>query len=73
MDVSDWQNYMRKWHIEELHDLYSLPNIIQVIKKRRIRLGARDMCRRKSNVWEGFSGRTEGTKVLGRHTHWGRY
>ena len=27
----------RKLHIEELNDLYSLPNIIQVIKSRRMR------------------------------------
>ena len=28
----------RKLHIEELHDLYSLPNIIWMIKSRRMRL-----------------------------------
>jgi hypothetical protein len=27
----------RKLHNEELHDLYSLPNIIRIIKSRRMR------------------------------------
>jgi hypothetical protein len=33
MQVSKW----RKLHNEELNDLYSLPNIVRVIKSRRIR------------------------------------
>ena len=28
----------KKLHIEELNDLYSLPNIVQVVKSRRMRL-----------------------------------
>jgi hypothetical protein len=31
--TGDW----RKFHNEELHDLYSLPNIIRMIKSRRTR------------------------------------
>jgi hypothetical protein len=27
----------RKWHNEELHNLYSSPNIIRMIKSRRMR------------------------------------
>jgi hypothetical protein len=27
----------RKWHNDELHSLYSSPNIVRVIKSRRIR------------------------------------
>jgi hypothetical protein len=39
--TSKWEEltgHWRKLHSEELHDLYSLPNIIQVIKSRRIGL-----------------------------------
>jgi hypothetical protein len=31
--IGDW----RKWHNEELHNLYSSPNIIRMIKSRRMR------------------------------------
>jgi hypothetical protein len=31
--TGDW----KKLHIEDLHDLYSSPNIIRVIKSRRVR------------------------------------
>jgi hypothetical protein len=27
----------RKWHNDELHSLYSLPNIVRVVKSRRMR------------------------------------
>jgi hypothetical protein len=32
-----WEWKKKKLHVEELTDLYSLPNIIQVIKLRRMR------------------------------------
>jgi hypothetical protein len=34
-DELTWE--LRKLHNEELHDLYSLPNIVRVIKSRRMR------------------------------------
>jgi len=36
--IDDVTREWRKQHIEELHDLYSLPNIIWMIKSRRMRL-----------------------------------
>jgi hypothetical protein len=39
--AGDW----RKLHNEELHDLYSLPSIIRIMKSRRMR-------------WEGYVART---------------
>jgi hypothetical protein len=47
----------RKLHNEELHDLYSLPNIMRVIKSRRMRwaghvarMGRREAC---TEFWWG--------------------
>jgi hypothetical protein len=37
----------RKLHIEELNDLYSSPNIIQVIKSRRMRCTGHVACMRE--------------------------
>jgi hypothetical protein len=34
----------RKMHNEELHDLYSSPSIIRIIKARRMRWGRRGTC-----------------------------
>jgi hypothetical protein len=58
----------RKRHNEELHDLYSSPIIVRVIKSRRIRWAGHvaRMGGGKSCV-QGFSGKSEGMRPLGRH------
>jgi hypothetical protein len=60
----------RKPHIEELNDLYASPNIIRVIKLRRIRwagrvarIGARRV------AYRVLVGKPEGERPLGRPRH----
>jgi hypothetical protein len=57
----------RRLHNEELHDLYSSPNIIRVIKSRRMRW-ARHVARmrEKRGVYRILVGRSEGRRPLGR-------
>jgi hypothetical protein len=57
----------RKLHNDELHDLYSLPNIVRVIKSRRIRW-AGHMARMREGrcVYRVLVGRPEGKRPLGR-------
>jgi hypothetical protein len=43
----------RKLHNEELNDLYFLPNIIQVIKSRRMRWAGHVACMRYTGFWWG--------------------
>jgi hypothetical protein len=50
----------RKLHNDELHSLYSSPNIVRVIKSRRMR-----WARHVARMGEG-SGRPEGKRPLGR-------
>ena len=60
----------RKLHNEELNDLYSLPNIIKVIKLRRVRWAghaAHTMERR--GVYRILVGKPEGRRQLGRLRH----
>jgi hypothetical protein len=62
----DW----RKLHNEELSDLYSLPNIVRVIKSRRMRWAGHVAC-----VGEGrgvhriLVGKPEGKRPLGSPRH----
>jgi hypothetical protein len=57
----------RKLHNDELHSLYSLPNIFRVIKSRRMRWAGHVAC-----IWEGrgiyrvLVGRPEGKRPLRR-------
>jgi len=57
----------RKLHNEELRDLYSLPNIVRVVKSRRMRWAGH-----VARMWEGRSvrrvlvGKPEGKRPLGR-------
>jgi hypothetical protein len=57
----------RKLHNEELHNLYSSPSIIRIIKSRRMRwagYGAR--MGEKRNVYRLLVGKPEGRRPLGR-------
>ena len=47
----------RKLHNEELNDLYSSPNIVPVIKTRRMRLAGHVACMREWRI-QGFGGET---------------
>jgi hypothetical protein len=57
----------RKLHNEELHNLYSLPSIIRIIKSRRMRW-AEHLARmgEKRNVYMLLVGKSEGKRPLGR-------
>ena len=48
----------RKLYDEELNGLYYSPNIIQVIKSRRMRCSACTMNGREERCMQGFSGET---------------
>jgi hypothetical protein len=60
----------RKLHNEELHNLYSSPSIIRIIKSRRMRW-ARHVARmgEKRNVYRSLVGKPEGKRPLGRPRH----
>jgi hypothetical protein len=56
--------------MDELHDLYSAPNIIQVIKSRRMRWAWHVACLgERSGAYRIFVGRPEGRRALGRPRH----
>jgi hypothetical protein len=55
----------RKFHNDELHNLYSSPNIVRVIKSRRMRW-AGHVARMGRGVYKVLVGRPEGKKPLGR-------
>ena len=57
----------RKLHIEELHDLYSSPNIIRMFKSRRMRLAGHvaSMGERRG-AYRVLVGKIEGKRPLGR-------
>jgi hypothetical protein len=57
----------RKLHNEELHNLYSSPSIIRIIKSRRMRwAGHVAQMGEKRNVYRLLVGKSEGTRPLGR-------
>jgi hypothetical protein len=57
----------RKLHNEELHNLYTPPNIIRVIKSRRMRWAAHvARMEEKRNAYRILVGNPEGTRPLGR-------
>jgi hypothetical protein len=61
--TGDW----RKLHNEELHNLYSSPNIIRMIKSRRIRwAGHAARMGETRNAYRILVGRPEGKRPLGR-------
>jgi hypothetical protein len=55
----------RKLHNDELHDLYSSPNIVMVIKSRRMRW-AGHVARMGRDAYRVLVGRPEGKRPLGR-------
>jgi hypothetical protein len=60
----------RKLHNDELHDLYSLPNIVRVIKSRRMRWAGHVACMGEGRgVYRVLVGRPEGKRPLGRPRH----
>jgi hypothetical protein len=58
---------MEKLHNEELNDLYSLPNIVRVVKSRRMRHAGHVACMGEgSGVRRVLVGKPEGKRPLGR-------
>jgi hypothetical protein len=65
-ETGEW----RKLHSEELHILYSFPNIIRQIKSRRMRWAVHMACMgEKRNVYRVLMGKPEGKRPLGRPRH----
>jgi hypothetical protein len=57
----------RKLHNEELHNLYSSPSIIRIIKSRRMRWAGHVVgMGEKRNVYRLLAGKPEGKRPLGR-------
>jgi hypothetical protein len=57
----------RKLHNEELHNLYSSPSIMRMIKSRRMRWpGHETRMGEKKNAYRILVGKPEGKKLLGR-------
>jgi transcription termination factor 2 len=58
----------RKLHNEELHDLYSSPSIIRIIKQRRMRWAGHvaRMGEERKNAYRLLVGKPEGNRPLGR-------
>jgi hypothetical protein len=63
----DVSGVWRKLHNEELHDLYSSPNIIRMIKSNRVRwTGHVARVGETRNVYRILVGKPEGKRPLGR-------
>jgi hypothetical protein len=60
----------RKLHNEELHNLYSSPSIIRMIKSRRMRwAGHVALMEERRNAYMILAGKPEGKRPLGRPRH----
>jgi hypothetical protein len=64
----------RKLHNEEIHNLYSLSNIIRIIKATKMRCAGNVACmgsktKKKKNVFRILMGEPEGKRLLGRSRH----
>jgi hypothetical protein len=65
--MGDW----RKLHNEALHNLYSSPNIIRLIKSRRMRwTGHVARMGETRNTYRILVGKPEGKRPLGRARRW---
>jgi hypothetical protein len=68
--ISHYNGVLGKWrrlHKKELYVLYSLPNIIQVMKSRRLRwTGHVARMRERRSAYGILVGKPEGRRVLGR-------
>jgi hypothetical protein len=61
----------RKLHNEELHNLYSSPNVIRIIKSRRVRwAGHVTRTEEKRNTYRILMGKPEGKRPLKRPRRW---
>jgi len=61
---------MELQHDEELNDLYSSPNIVRVIKSRRMRWAGHVACMgEERGVYRVLVGKLEGKRPLGRPRH----
>jgi hypothetical protein len=61
-ETEEW----KKLHNEELNDLYSLPNIVRVVKSRRMRWAGHVACMGEdSGVYRVLEGKSEGKSPLG--------
>ena len=70
---SDVTGEWRKLHNEELSDLYSLPNIVRVVKSRRMRWAWHVAVMGEGRgVHRVLVGKPEGKRPLGRSRHDGR-
>jgi hypothetical protein len=56
----------RKLHNEELHNLYSMQNVIRIITARMVRLAGHVACTEKINSYRVLVGKPEGKRPLGR-------
>jgi hypothetical protein len=59
----------RKMHSEELHILYSSPNIIKHIKSRRMRWAGHVACMGERKLYRVLVEKPEGKRPLGRPRH----
>jgi len=60
----------RRLHNEDLNDLYSSPNIVRVIKSRRMRWAGHVACMgEETEVYRVLLGKSEGERPLGRPRH----
>jgi hypothetical protein len=59
----------RRLHNEELHDMCTSPDIIQVIKLRRMRWAGHVACMGKINAYNIFMGKPGKKRQLGRSRH----
>jgi hypothetical protein len=60
----------RKLHNEKLNDLYSSPNIVRVMKSRRMRWAGHIACMgKRRGIYRVLVGKPEGKRPLGRPRH----
>jgi hypothetical protein len=70
VSISEVSGDWRKLHNEELHILYSSPNIIRRFKSRRMRWAGHVACMGKERkVYKVLVGKPEGKRPLGRPSH----